>query len=101
MNEHVIPAQEREIPGKPVPASAIALLKQKTGFRKHWPIAGLASLLAIAIAGTTWWALAARSPVHYVTAQVTRGAVSPAVTATGTVNPELTIIVGAAVSGSA
>lgn len=99
MNEHVIPAQEREIPGKPVPASAIALLKQKTGFRKHWPIAGLASLLAIAIAGTTWWALAARSPVHYVTAQVTRGAVSPAVTATGTVNPELTIIVGAAVSG--
>jgi HlyD family secretion protein len=97
MNEHVIPAKEREIPGKPVPASTIPSLK--TGFRKHWLIAGLASLLAVAIAGTTWWALAARNPVHYVTAQVTRGAVSRAVTATGTVNPELTIIVGAAVSG--
>jgi multidrug efflux pump subunit AcrA (membrane-fusion protein) len=99
MNEHVIPAKEREIPGKLVPASAIPLLKAKAGFRKHWLIAGLATLLAVAMAGAAWWALAARSPVHYVSAQVTRGAVTRAVTATGTVNPELTIIVGAAVSG--
>jgi HlyD family secretion protein len=99
MNEHVIPAKEREVPGKLVPASAIPLPKAKAGFRKHWLIAGLATLLAVAMAGAAWWALAARSPVHYVSAQVTRGAVTRAVTATGTVNPELTIIVGAAVSG--
>jgi HlyD family secretion protein len=99
MNEHVIPAKEREVPGKLVPASAIPLLKAKAGFRKHWLIAGLATLLAVAMAGAAWWALAARSPVHYVSAQVARGAVTRAVTATGTVNPELTIIVGAAVSG--
>ncbi len=99
MNEHVIPAKEREVPGKLVPASAIPLLKAKAGFRKHWLIAGLATLLAVAMAGAAWWALAARNPVHYVSAQVTRGAVTRAVTATGTVNPELTIIVGAAVSG--
>jgi HlyD family secretion protein len=99
MNEHVIPAKEREVPGKLVPASAIPLLKAKAGLRKHWLIAGLATLLAVAMAGAAWWALAARNPVHYVSAQVTRGAVTRAVTATGTVNPELTIIVGAAVSG--
>ncbi len=62
-------------------------------------IAGLLSLLVVAIAAATWWALSERSTVHYVTAQVARGAVTRAVTATGTVNPELTIIVGAAVSG--
>ncbi|MGO8911083.1 MAG: efflux RND transporter periplasmic adaptor subunit [Bradyrhizobium sp.] len=40
-----------------------------------------------------------RGGIHYVTAQVAKGAVTRAVTSTGTVNPELTIIVGAAVSG--
>jgi len=91
--------REQNIPGKLVPASAIPSLKEITGFRRHWLIAGVASVIAVAIAGTTWWALTAHSPVHYVTAQVARGAVTRAVTATGTVNPELTIIVGAAVSG--
>jgi HlyD family secretion protein len=53
-----------------------------------------------AIAATTWWALGERGSIHYVTAcQVAKGAVIRTVTATGTVNPELTIIVGAAVSG--
>jgi HlyD family secretion protein len=37
--------------------------------------------------------------VHYATTPVTRGTVAQAVTATGTVNPVLTIIVGTAVSG--
>ena len=47
----------------------------------------------------TWWALDERSTVRYVTAPVAKGAVTRTVTATGTVNPELTIIVGATVSG--
>ena len=67
--------------------------------RKFWLIAGLSSLLVAAIVATTWWAVGERGTVHYVTAQATHGAVTRAVTATGTVNPELTIIVGAAVSG--
>jgi HlyD family secretion protein len=107
MNEHAIPARDPEIPAKPVPASAIPLPKElpkelpkgKTGGAKVRLLAGLGLLLAVAIAGTAWWALAGRSSVHYVTAQVARGAVTKGVTATGTVNPELTIIVGAAVSG--
>ena len=71
----------------------------KSSLQKYWVIAGLSSLLVAAIAATTWWVLDQRDNINYVTAQVTQGAVTRAVTATGTVNPELTIIVGAAVSG--
>ena len=41
----------------------------------------------------------AKSTIRYTTVPVSRGAVTRAVTATGTVNPELTIIVGSYVSG--
>jgi HlyD family secretion protein len=67
--------------------------------QKYWLIAGLSALLVAAIATTAWWVLGERDNIHYVTAQVAKGAVTRTVTATGTVNPELTIIVGAAVSG--
>ncbi len=46
-----------------------------------------------------WWHFAGSGAVLYVTAPVSRGAVTRTVTATGTVNPELTIIVGSYVSG--
>jgi HlyD family secretion protein len=67
--------------------------------RKYWLIGGLSLLLLAAIAVITWWVLSERASIRYVTAPVARGPVTRAVTATGTVNPELTIIVGAAVSG--
>jgi HlyD family secretion protein len=53
-------------------------------------------LVAAAIA---WWILGGPSTVHYTIATVTRGAITREVTATGTVNPELTIIVGSYDSG--
>jgi len=68
-------------------------------FGKYWLIAGSLSLLAVAAVAATWWTLDQRSTVRYVTAPIAKGAVTSTVTATGTVNPELTIIVGAAVSG--
>ena len=49
--------------------------------------------------GAVWWSLRATPTLQYMTVPVTRGAVTRAVTATGTVNPELTIIVGSYVSG--
>jgi HlyD family secretion protein len=55
-------------------------------------------LLAAAIAAG-WWKMQSPTSVHSVTAPVTRGTVARTVTATGTVNPELTIIVGSYVSG--
>jgi HlyD family secretion protein len=87
----------------PIEVPAPAALGAKIGaparapFRKIGLIAApLALLLAAAIA---WWTLGGESPVQYTTAPVTRGAVTRGVTATGTVNPVLTIIVGTYVSG--
>ena len=87
----------------PIEVPAPAALGAKIGaparapFRKIGLIATpLALLLAAAIA---WWTLGGESPVQYTTAPVTRGAVTRGVTATGTVNPVLTIIVGTYVSG--
>src|ERR1039458_1486363 len=68
-------------------------------FRKTWLIAGLLSLAVLAVIGVAWWLSSASGTVHYTTAPVTRGAVTRVVTATGTVNPVLTIIVGAYDSG--
>ena len=46
-----------------------------------------------------WWNGSRPASVHYMTAPVSRGAVARTVTATGTINPVLTIIVGSYVSG--
>ncbi len=67
--------------------------------RKIWPIAGLLLLAVVAAIGVAWWLTTAEAPVSYTTAPVTRGDVTRAVIATGTVNPVLTIIVGSYVSG--
>ena len=66
--------------------------------RRFWLAGGLI-LLLLAIAGTAWWATHRTAAVHYTTAPLSRGAITRVVTATGTVNPVLTIIVGSYVSG--
>ena len=65
--------------------------------RSRWVALGL--LAVVATVGLAWWAMHGTVPAQYVAAPVTRGAVTRAVTATGTVNPVLTIIVGTYVSG--
>ena len=67
--------------------------------RKRWFIPMLVLVLVLAGIITAWLASASRGAVEYTTVVVTRGAITRAVTATGTVNPELTIIVGTYVSG--
>ena len=86
------------------PTARVALTpKSEPGPPAHshrfWVIVGLlASVIIVAIA-LTWWLSARNGTVRYTTASVTRGAVTRSVTATGTVNPVLTIIVGSYVSG--
>ena len=70
----------------------------KRGSTRAWLAAGLFVLLAAA-ALAAWWTLTGKPKVAYTTAPATLGAINRAVTATGTVNPELTIIVGTYVSG--
>jgi HlyD family secretion protein len=56
--------------------------------------------LALLAAGAAWWWIAGRSAaMHYTATPVTQGTVARAVTATGTINPVLTVIVGSYVSG--
>ena len=60
----------------------------------------LSLLLVVAVAlGTAWWIAGRAAVVHYATTPATRGTVANPVTATGTINPAPTIIIGSAVSG--
>jgi len=68
-------------------------------FGHPWLIGSVSALLVIAAIAVIWWSLSSGGSVRYSTAAVTRGAVTRAVVATGTVNPVLTIIVGSYVSG--
>jgi HlyD family secretion protein len=79
---------------KPQPAApAVSVI------RKYRLVGSLLSLAAIAAVAAVWWLSSSNGTVQYTTAPVTRGAITRAVTATGTVNPVLTIIVGTYVSG--
>ncbi len=66
---------------------------------RYW-LAGLYLVSAAAVGVAVAWVWFGQSGVvQYVTVPATQGPVTRAVTATGTVNPELTIIVGSYVSG--
>jgi len=85
------PAAIRLVP-QPAPAH--------THLRTSWLIAALLGLAVVAMIGVAWWLMTAGSGVRYTSAAVTRGGITRAVVATGTVNPVLTIIVGSYVSGT-
>ncbi len=56
-------------------------------------------VLVAAIAAIAWWRIRRPAPLQYATAPVTQGDVARAVTASGTVNPVVTVQVGSYVSG--
>jgi HlyD family secretion protein len=91
--------------GTPAPGAGQAApafgggFRQGPGGRRFWLIGALLSLLVVVAIAAAWWIFSSGPAVHYATAPVSRGAVSHTVIATGTVNPELTIIVGTYVSG--
>lgn len=82
-----------------LPASMPVLPSRRTQPRLPWLIATV-SLLAIMGAGTWYWWTAGTPPVHYKTALVDRGPITAIVTATGTVNPVVSVQVGSQVSGT-
>jgi HlyD family secretion protein len=81
------------------PQKAGSVVSKKSGLRTYWLFGGAALLFVGTALAAIWWFLGTDSSVRYTTASVARGAIIRAVTATGTVNPELTIIVGTYVSG--
>jgi HlyD family secretion protein len=70
----------------------------RTGPRFPWLI-GIVTALAIIGAGTWYWWTSGTPPIHYNTALVDRGPITAIVTATGTVNPVVSVQVGSQVSG--
>lgn len=106
MNKPVLIGTDRGEPATPLEAApgvsapkAPAVAAPARHARRKWWVAGLLPLALLAVLGVAWWYAAAEPTVRYTTAAVTRGDVTRAVTATGTVNPVLTIIVGSYVSG--
>jgi HlyD family secretion protein len=81
-----------------LPSSMPILPSRRTRPRLPWLI-GIVSLLAIIGAGSWYWWTAGTAPVHYKTALVDRGPITAIVTATGTVNPVVSVQVGSQVSG--
>lgn len=81
-----------------MPQSSFALAEK----RRRWPLV-LAGVLVLAIAGgaaaIVWQRSRSTTSTRYVTSAATVGQVTRIVATTGTVNPELTIIVGSYVSG--
>lgn len=69
------------------------------GLRKLWFVGIGILVLVLAAVMAAWWAFGGRGTLRYTTIPVTRGAIVRMVTGSGTVNPELTIIVGSYVSG--
>ena len=72
--------------------------RQWVSDHRRW-IGSAVVLLLVLAGGTAWWVTRNSAAVHYATVPATQGAVVRTVAATGTVNPELTIIVGSYVSG--
>lgn len=75
--------------------------KARTRWRPLRPgrLALTAGLLVLLAAAGSWWYLEPAAQVAYVSAEVSRGPVAPYVTASGSVNPVVTVQVGTYVSG--
>lgn len=81
---------------RPIPQGRGALTKKPRNLRLE-----IATIVIICLfaAGIAVWRFSARASVHYILLPITKGSISQTVAATGTVNPVLTIIVGAQDSG--
>ena len=78
------------------PAAAPAVAPRR---RLRRGAVGAAVLLLLGLGGGWWWTTSRPAAARYLTAEATRGDITRTVTATGTVNPVLTVIVGTYVSG--
>jgi HlyD family secretion protein len=86
------PAEPVSLPNAP------QLARPPRRFNGRAIAAAVAAVAAIAVLGWYWF-VSNGEPVRYTSVSVARGDITKTVTATGTVNPVLTIIVGTYVSG--
>ncbi|MGQ0665929.1 MAG: efflux RND transporter periplasmic adaptor subunit, partial [Nitrospiraceae bacterium] len=89
------PSREHE---HALPITVIPLPQPRKRSLVPWLIGGVAALALIG-AGVWYWFIGGPPPVQYKTALVDRGPITAIVTATGTVNPVVSVQVGSQVSG--
>lgn len=101
----VIPRPADSLPSDPsrqhdlaIPITVIPLPHPRTKSRLPWLISSMAAIVLIG-AGLWYWLYGGTAPVQYKTALVDRGPITSIVTATGTVNPVVSVLVGSQVSG--
>ena len=78
---------------------SVIVVARKLRFWKSWLVGFSIVLVSIATIAVAWWIIRNRAAIQYTITPATRGDVVHAVTGTGTVNPELAIIVSTNVSG--
>lgn len=77
-----------------------AQIDSHPGRRSRWPLASVIVIVLVLIASGMWyWLSSGPPPVSYKTALVDRGPITAVVTATGTINPVVSVQVGSQVSG--
>jgi len=92
-HRHFDPSPEHDLP-----APIVALPARARRSRLPWFI-GIVLIMVIAGGGMWYWWTSGTPPVQYTTALVDRGPITAIVTATGTVNPVVSVQVGSQVSG--
>ena len=97
MNIHQDNIRPSGTPVRQIPIGA-RLLHLATFLKR--PLVMLSAVAAtLLLAGASYWLFGTSNSVTYITVPVTRGTVARAISATGSVNPVLTITVGSYVSG--
>lgn len=94
------PVQRRpeSFPEQRTPSSVIPLPQRSR--RSPWPwLIGIALVMLTGGGGIWYWLTSGPPPVQYKTALVDRGPITAIVTATGTINPVVSVQVGSQVSG--
>jgi len=92
------PSDPLRPPDRAMPITVIPLPHPQTTSRLPWLIGGVAAILLIGTAAW-YWLYGGTPPVQYKTGLVDRGPITSIVTATGTVNPVVSVLVGSQVSG--
>jgi HlyD family secretion protein len=95
---HSMSAQDAT-PAQVVAFPAAAAGKGRRPWARKGLVAAIIVLILLAAGGAVYWVTSSGTNIRYTTVPVSHGPVARTVTATGTVNPVLTIIVGTYVSG--
>lgn len=92
------PRQSESLPMQRRPTPVIPLPAGSRQYRLPWLI-GIVIVIVIGGGGMWYWWTSGTPPIQYKTALIDRGPITAIVTATGTVNPMISVQVGSQVSG--